>query len=117
MTGGLLRAAAALGLLVAGFVIGLAAVAVHARAWGLPLGAVATLAALVALPPGIWSRCAYAAGWIVALALALIPRPEGDYAIASDVPGYVLLGVGLVLLVAALATLPVRRRRRQGERS
>lgn len=117
MTRALLRTAAALGLLVAGFVIGVAAVAVHARAWGLPLGAVATLAALVALPPGLWSRCPYAAGWIVALALALVPRPEGDYAIASDVPGYLLLAVGLVLLVLALATLPVGRRRTSSDTS
>lgn len=111
MSRGLLRTAAALGLLVAGFVVGLAAVALHARGWGLGLAVVATLAALVALPPGLWSRCAYAAGWIVALALAVIPRPEGDYAVASDVAGYVLIGLGLVLVVGALATLPVGRRR------
>lgn len=106
-----LRASAAAGLLVAGFVVGLAAVAVHGRTWGLVLGAVASLAALVALPPGLWSRVAYAAGWLVALGLAVVPRPEGDYAVASDVPGYVLIGIGLVLLVGALATLPVGRRR------
>ncbi|MEX0427588.1 hypothetical protein AB3X52_08160 [Nocardioides sp. DS6] len=106
-----LRAAAALGLLGAGFVVGLSAVALHARWWGLALGAVATLAALVALPPGLWSRASYAVGWLVALGLAMVPRPEGDYAVASDAPGYLLIGVGLVLLVGALATLPVGRRR------
>lgn len=106
------RSAAALGLLAGGFVVGVAAVAVHASAWGLPLGAVATLAALLALPPGLWSRVAYAAGWLVALGLAMVPRPEGDYAVASDVAGYILIGVGFVLLVGALATLPLWSRRR-----
>lgn len=109
----LLRLARALLLLVVGFVVGVAAVAVHARAWGLVLAAVATLAGLVALPPGFSSRVAYAAGWVIPLGLAMIPRPEGDYLIASDPTGYALLGVGMVLLIAALATLPGGRGKRR----
>lgn len=101
----------AVGLLLAGFVIGLSAVAVHAWWWGLALGAAATLVTLLALPPGGWTRVPYAVGWLVPLGLGMIPRGEGDYAIASDVPGYGLIGLGLVLIIGALATLPVRRRR------
>ena len=41
----------------------------------------------------------------------LAGRPEGDYALAGDVRGYGLMGVGFVLValgVASLAARPVR---------
>jgi len=103
------KAASAVALVIVGFVIGVAAVAVHARWWGLTLAAGAALAGVLALRPGL-QRVAYAAGWIVATALAVVPRPEGDYAVASDVSGYLFLALGVVLVILALATLPVRPR-------
>ena len=39
-------------------------------------------------------------GWLT------LPRPEGDYLISQDLPGYTLLVGALVLLVVGLATLP-----------
>jgi hypothetical protein len=34
------------------------------------------------------------------------PRPEGDYVVSSDLPGYLLVGLGLLVLVLGIATLP-----------
>ena len=97
-------------LLVGGFVVGLAAVALHGHWWGLLLGWAATLAALFALPRGL-PRVAYAAGWLVPVVLGSIERPEGDYAIASNAVGDALLTLGLVLIIATIVTIPVRPRR------
>jgi hypothetical protein len=46
----------------------------------------------------------------VLLMLAVLGRPEGDYAISSTVRGYSLLLFGLLLLVVPVATIrrPVR---------
>lgn len=100
----------AVGLLLAGAMTGLATVALHELAWGLPLGLAASLVTVVALPPGWWSRLAFAAGWDVMVGWLTVPRPEGDYVISQDVPGYVVLGTGLLLLVIGVATLPRPRR-------
>jgi hypothetical protein len=35
-----------------------------------------------------------------------VPRSAGDYLIASTGPGYAVLGLALVVLVLAVATLP-----------
>ncbi|MFT4084393.1 MAG: DUF6113 family protein [Nocardioides sp.] len=105
-------AAWAVGGLVLGFVVGLAAVAVHSWWWGLVLGLAATLAALVAMRPG-WGRVGFAAGWLTPVALATIPRPEGDYAIGTDVTGYGILAGAVVVLAVALATVPVAPRTRK----
>lgn len=101
-----MRFLVAAGLLVTGAVTGLAAVAVHERAWGLPLALVATAAALVALPAGWWSRLSFALGWTGLVGWLTVPRPEGDYAISQDAAGYTLVGAALVVLVVGLATLP-----------
>jgi hypothetical protein len=93
-------------LLLVGAVTGLAAVALHERWWGLLLALVATAATLTALPPGWWSRLAFALGWTGLVGWLVNPRPEGDYAISQDGPGYTLLGVALVVLLVGLATLP-----------
>jgi hypothetical protein len=100
------RALAAVGLLVAGAATGVAAVALHEIGWGLVLGFAATFAAVLAVPPGWWSRLPLAAGWVGVVGWLSVPRAEGDYLIASDAPGYGLLAAGLVLLVVAVATLP-----------
>ncbi|MCW2844678.1 MAG: hypothetical protein JWN22_2594 [Nocardioides sp.] len=93
-------------LLLAGAVTGLATVALHELWWGLLLALVATAATLTALPPGWWSRLAFALGWTGLVGWVVNPRPEGDYAISQDPPGYTLLGAALVVLLVGLATLP-----------
>ncbi|WP_122816628.1 hypothetical protein [Nocardioides pantholopis] len=91
--------------LVLGLATALATVAVHGRWWGLALGLAATVAAAVALPPGR-CRVAYAVGWAAMLGYLVVPRGEGDYAVGGNVPGYTLLVAALLLVVAALVTLP-----------
>lgn len=107
----LLRAVAALLLLLVGAVSGLAGVLVHARWWGVPLLLAAMVASLLALPGGWWSRLPFAAGWVAAVAWALVPRPEGDFLLASTTRGYLVLGSGLLVATWAIATLPRRRAR------
>jgi len=107
---GLRRAGLALLLLVAGLVTGLAALVVHLRPWGLPLALVASVAGLLALPPGWWSRPPAAAGWSLAVVLGLSGRPEGDYVLEATVAGYAVLGAALLLVVLAVGTLPPPRR-------
>lgn len=108
------RAPAAVVLLVTGFLVGLAAVAVHGRWWGLLLAWLGSSAGLLGLRPG-YQRIAYAAGWLVPIALGSIPRPTGGYAIATDATGIGLLVLGLVLVIATIVTLPIRPRRRADE--
>ncbi|WP_139984226.1 hypothetical protein [Nocardioides litoris] len=96
-------------LLVVGALVGLATVLLHDRASGLVLGAVASFAATWALPGGWTLRCAFTTGWALALAWCLLPRGSGGFLVASDTDGYLLLGLGLVLLVAGIVTVrPLR---------
>ena len=102
------RLLAAAGLLLAGAVTGVATVALHQLWWGLALGIAAVLAAVVALPPGWWSRLAFAVGFVVMVGWLTVPRSEGDYVVSQDVQGYAVLVLGVVALVGALVTLPGR---------
>ena len=96
--------------LILGLVVGLSSVALHQRWWGLPLAIAATVTTAYALAPGWWARMPFAFGWVAIVAYLAFPRGEGDYAISADVPGYLLLGFAVALLVAATVTLrPVRR--------
>lgn len=106
----LLRWAVALGMLAAGAVSGAAAVLVHQRTWGLVLGLATATVTSVALPARWWLRPAFAAGWMAVVTLAVMPRAEGDYLVPGNVAGYAVLGWSFVLLLAALVTLPARRR-------
>jgi hypothetical protein len=99
------RLAVALVLLLLGAVVGGCAIALHARWWGLALAVAATLATLVALPGGWWARLPFALGFVAALAALSGQRPEGDYLVASDVPGYVLLGFGVVVVCGGIVGL------------
>jgi hypothetical protein len=94
------------GAALAGAVTSLAAVMVHQRWWGLLLVAAAVAAAVVAMPPGWSTRLPFALGFALVLGLAMVPRGEGDYLVAGDGSGYVLLAVGFVLVLSAVATLP-----------
>jgi hypothetical protein len=96
--------------LVLGLVVGVSSVALHERWWGLLFGIITTTAAAYALPPGWWARMPFAFGWAAMVAYLAVPRAEGDYAVAADFPGYVLLGFAVALVVAAAVTLqPLRR--------
>ena len=101
-----MRVLAAVGLLVAGAATGVAAVALHELWWGFALSAVATVVAVVALPAGWWSRLPFVVGWDLMVGWLSLPRTEGDYLISQDLQGYAVLGLGLVLLVVAVGTLP-----------
>lgn len=102
---------AAAGLLVVGALTGLASVAVHGLWWGLVLAVAATLVVLLWLPAGWWSRLAFALGWVGLVGWLVNPRPEGDYAISGDLAGLSLLGLGLLVVVIGLGTLPRPARR------
>lgn len=117
MIRGLALGAAALALLVAGVVTGVAAVALHTRGWGFALVALATLLGLAALPPGWSTRVAFAVGWeVVVLRAALGKGPGGDVVVSADLAGYALLVLALVVALAALLTLASRRRVAAGSR-
>jgi len=100
----------AVGLLLAGAFTAIATVALHQLVWGLVLALAATAAAVLALPPGWWTRLAFVTGWVVMVGWLTVPRPEGDYLVSADWQGYAVLGSGMVLLVVGLATLPRPRR-------
>lgn len=109
------RVGAAVLLLLAGAATGLSVLALHPRSWALVTGLVATSLALVALPPGWWSRLPFALGWALMVGLATAGRPEGDYVLARSPRGYLVLAAALVVLCAAVATLPRRRVTPPGE--
>ncbi len=99
------RAAAAVVVLLGGAGAALCTVALHTRWWGLAIGLAATAATLVALPGGWWRRLPFALGWAGAVAVLTPERPEGDFLVASNLPGYVVLVAAPVVLVAGLVGL------------
>lgn len=92
-------------LFAAGAATGLAGVAMHGYLWGLLLTIGATAAALWALPGRLGLRGAFAGGWVVIAALALWGRPEGDYAVAANLPGYGFLALAAAVAVSGITTL------------
>lgn len=92
--------------LMAGLATGVATVALHQHWWGLLLGVATTGLLLFAAPPGWGTRLAFALGYVIAVGVLAVPRPEGDYWIASNAEGYILLGTTLVVLCVSIATLP-----------
>lgn len=92
-----------------GLATGVAGVGVHRSSLGLVLAVGAPLATVWALRE--WRRTAvpyYCAGWLLALGGAVLGRPEGDVVLGSDLPGYVLIGTGFVLVVQAVTALTAR---------
>lgn len=100
------RVLVALSLLLLGAATGVATVFVHRTAWGLALALAATALTAYALPPGWSTRLPFVLGWVAMVGWMTVPRPEGDYLVSQNWQGYTMLGVGMVLLVAGLATLP-----------
>ena len=96
-------------LLPGGAVIGIAAALVHDTVWGLPLAIISVIVTVRALPAGA-PRVGFSLGWSAAVGAFAVPRPAGDYLVAGGVTGYLLLLTALVLVVAALATVPPRSR-------
>jgi hypothetical protein len=106
----LLRCAVALVLVAVGVTTAIAAVAVHELWWGLPVTAAAAFAGLLAVGRGWATRLPLALGFVAGVAWFVRSRPEGDYAIASSVRGYLLLLLAFLVLVVSIATLPRPRR-------
>lgn len=91
-----------LGCGVLGAAVALAGVAVHRHGVLGLLLAVVTCAGtglLLASSRRPSLATSYAAGWLVLFGLLILGRPEGDYAIAADVPGYTLMVTGLLVVV------------------
>ncbi len=101
-------------LLLAGAATGLATVAVHQVGWALALAALATIAVLVALGRGWWTRLPFGLGWVGFVAWVTPARDEGDYAVSSDPAGYALIALAVVVLVYSIVTLPPPRRGQAG---
>lgn len=99
-----------LGCAIVGLAAGLAAVLVHQRWWGLLLGLAAAVAYALALPGGV-ARLAFTLGWAGAVVSGALQRPEGDFLVAADTAGYVLLFAAPALVLVAVATLVPGRRR------
>lgn len=78
--------------------------------WGVALAVPAAVACMVALPAGPRGRLAFAVGWAAMVARLAVRRPEGDYVVAADPGGYVVLGLAVALVVAGLVSGPARPR-------
>jgi hypothetical protein len=92
--------------LLAGLGAGIATVLVHQWWWGLALGAVVTALVAVVTPRGWGTRLPFALGDALAVGALSVPRPEGDYLVGADAAGYTVLGVTVLVLGFAIATLP-----------
>ena len=89
--------------LVIGFAAGVAAIAVHHTFPGLLLGVGTALVVIWTLR--MWAPragTAFAIGWLVPLLFGVAGRPEGDFLVASDLQGWLLVVSGFVVLVAGL---------------
>ncbi|WP_235737903.1 hypothetical protein [Nocardioides alcanivorans] len=92
--------------LAVGLVTGLASTAVHDKNWLWFLLAVAApAAAAAAWTPG-WLRVGFCTGWIMLVLVAIQGTRAGSYAISADLRGYLFLGCALLLMMAAIVTLP-----------
>ncbi len=98
--------------LAVGILVGLAAVLVH-RSGALPL----LLAVVASVATALWLRSgthrsvctAFCVGWVALLGVVVTGRPEGDWAVGGDLPGYALAATGLLLVVLGVTALPRRR--------
>jgi hypothetical protein len=102
------------GTLLLGALVSVACVVVHRTAvpFGLLLAVVTTFALVWFLDRRAAARAvaSYGLGWLAVLVLVVAGRPEGDYAVAQDLPGYLLLATGLAVLLVTLVVLPLRHR-------
>ena len=100
--------------LVLGLLVSLASVAVHRSAF--PLGLVLAVVTTYAVPWWLLrsahprTASTFVAGWLAVLAVVLLGRPEGDFAMVQDLKGVLLMVAGLGLVAIGVAGLPGRRR-------
>jgi hypothetical protein len=101
--------------LLLGATVGLGSVVVHRFGvleipLGLLLGLATTFVVAWALRQYGVRRltCSYAAGWLVVFGFVLAGRPEGDYAVAGDLPGYLMIAAAFVLVVIGVLSLGPR---------
>jgi hypothetical protein len=94
--------------LVTGAVVGVAALAVHRSGPGwLALAVLVSVGTsgwlLTGASPGLTAT--FALGWLVAFGVAVMGRREGDYVVASDLPGHVLSGTAFALVVLGVVAV------------
>ena len=100
------------GCVLLGLLVALGAVAVHRLffPWGLLLAVAATWAVpwrlLLSRSPR--TAASYVVGWLALFALVVAGRPEGDYVLAGDLPGYTLMAAGFVLIVVGIVSIAGR---------
>jgi hypothetical protein len=85
-----------------------AAIAVHRSGPGwLALAVAASLGVAWALRSTGTPRlgAAYCMGWVGVLGVGLAGRPEGDYVLAGDTAGYVIMATGFALVVLGITSL------------
>lgn len=106
------RVIAHAGALLLGGLTALTATAVHRMTLlGLPVGLLLAVAASLLtawhLRSGDVPRATstYCLGWVAVLAVALFGRPEGDFVVAGDLRGYLLMGTGFLLVALGVASL------------
>lgn len=97
-----------LGLLL-GVVVGLGSVFHHGADWIRLVLAVAAPVLLVVVAPGRAARAGVALGWATTVLVAVFGTGEGDLLVVADAKGWTLLVSAVLLVVVALATIPVRR--------
>ena len=95
-----------------GAVVGLGAVTEHRADF--PVGMLLALATSVAVPVRLLvsrrprAAASYALGWLTVFVLAFAGRPEGDYALAGDLDGYLLVAGSFAVLGIGVVSLPGR---------
>lgn len=109
MTGGLRPLLGLLLGLALGIVVGLASVFHHSADWTRLAFAVAAPVVLVAVAPGRAPTVGIALGWSATVLLAVFGTGEGDLLVVADAKGWTMLVSAVLLVVVALATIPVRR--------
>lgn len=102
-------------VLVLGATTCLAAVTVHhSDARQLPLGLLLGLAATFSVVWALWvssfQRLApsYAVGWLIVFGLVLAGKPEGDFALAGDLSGYLMIAAAFAMTVVGIVSLTRR---------
>jgi len=98
-----MRATVLAAALLVGSAAGVCAIAIHRSLPGLVLGVGTALVAMWTLR--LWQPHAatlFAAGWLVPLLGAVSGRAEGDYAVSSDLLGWLLIVSGLVVVVTGI---------------
>lgn len=100
------------GLLLAllGAGVAVAGVVAHELWWGLPLTTASLVACFVWVGRGWLTRLPLAAGFVAVVLVAVPTRSEGDFLVSTSPRGYLFLLLTLLLVVAALVTLPRPRR-------